>query len=229
MSWREFWNADTPIYVNDRHKQLHYALIARDTAALVPGADAAVLDHGCGEALAADRVAAACGALYLCDGAPLVRARLQARFGADPKIRVLAPEEVEALEDASLDLVVANSLLQYLRPEELGELLALWHAKLKPGGTLVLADVIPPDNAALDDVGALLAFAWRGGFLLAALAGLVRTALSDYRTLRAELGLATYDEAELVGLLRERGFAGRRRAINIGPNPKRMTILAEAV
>lgn len=222
-TWREFWNRDTPIYVDDRHKALHYAGIADDIAALVPSPGAAVLDHGCGEALSADRVAARCARLLLCDAAPLVRERLSARFAGEPRIAVLAPEAVEALPDASLDLVVANSLAQYLRREELAGLLGLWRAKLKPEGRLVLADIVPPGVGPLADAGALLAFARSGGFLAAALAGLVRTALSDYRTLRRRLGLSHYTEGEMLALLRERGFAAKRSPRNLGHNGARMT------
>ena len=73
--------------------------------------------------------------------------------------------------------------------DEFRSLLSLWRRKLKEGGTLILADVISPATGPVDDVRALLGFAWQGGFLTAALAGLVRTALSDYRKLRQELGL----------------------------------------
>src|SRR5688500_18923408 len=76
MTWREFWNRDTPIYAGERHKLLHYRLLAKDVAALIPSPEAAVLDHGSGEALSADRVAARCRRLYLCDAAPFVRERL---------------------------------------------------------------------------------------------------------------------------------------------------------
>lgn len=228
MSWRDFWNADTPIYVSERHKALHYGLIARDIVGCVPGREAIVLDHGCGEALAADRVAAACSRLYLCDGAPLVRARLLARFGSEPAIEVIAPEEVGAIPEGSLDLVVVNSLLQYLPLDEFRDLLGLWRSRLRSGGRLVLADVIPPDASALDDVRALLRFAWSGGFFVAAVAGLARTALSDYRTLRAELGLTHYGEAEMLALLAERGFAASRAPRNFGHNQRRMTFVAAA-
>jgi SAM-dependent methyltransferase len=228
MSWRDYWNADTPIYVSERHKILHYGLIARDIASHVPGPDAVVLDHGCGEALSADRVAASCRRLILCDGAPLVRERLAARFAAEPKIEVIAPEQAGRLEDHSVDLVVANSLLQYLAPEEFHDLLGLWHSKLKEGGRLVLGDVIPHETGPLDDVAALLRFAWSGGFTVAAVKGLVRTALSDYRQLRAELGLTHYGEAEMLSLLAERGFEARRADRNIGHNQKRMTFVGTA-
>jgi SAM-dependent methyltransferase len=226
MTWRDYWNSDTPIYVNERHKALHYRLVANDIAALIERPGAVVLDHGCGEALSAQRVAAKCERLYLCDGAPLVRQRLEARFGADPRIAVLAPEEVDALADGSLDLVVVNSLLQYLSLDDLRRLLRLWRAKLKPDGRLVLADVIPHDVSPLADAKALLSFAASGGFLKAALVGLVRTALSDYRKVRDELGFAQYDEPEMLEILAEAGFVAQRRARNLGHNQARMTFVA---
>lgn len=226
MSWRDFWDQDTPIYVSERHKLLHYKLIANDIAALIPSPLAKVLDYGCGEALSAERVAAKCAKLYLCDGAPSVRAKLEARFGGEPKIAVLAPEEMPALADGSLDLIVVNSLLQYLAFEELRELLRLWRTKLTPDGRLVLADVIPHDVSPITDARALLAFAWKGGFLTRALAGLARTAMSDYAKLRNELGLTQYGEAEMLEFLDTEGFSAERLPRNIGHNPARMTFMA---
>lgn len=224
--WREFWNRDTPIYVSERHKALHYQGIAADIAALVPHPEAVVLDHGCGEALSADSVAAACARLYLLDAAPLVRARLAARFRRVPAIAVIAPDDLAAIPDAGLDLVVANSLAQYLTRDELAGLLAIWRAKLRPGGRLVLADILPPDLSAIADARALLAFAGRGGFLPAAVLGLARTVFSDYRRLRGALGLARYDAPAMLALMDEAGFRGRRLARNLGHNQNRLTFEA---
>lgn len=225
-TWLEFWDRDTPIYVNARHKGLHYRDLGDEIASLVPFPGAAVLDHGCGEALEAGRVAAACGWLLLCDGAPGVRAGLDARTQALGNVAVVSPEEVAALPDGSLDLVVANSLAQYLTRDELRACLATWRAKLKPDGMLVLADVLPPGLKASEDVAALLSYGWRGGFLLAAVGGLVRTALSDYAALRRRLGLARYGESEMLALLREAGFAAERRDSNLGHNQARMAFEA---
>ncbi|MCO5091176.1 class I SAM-dependent methyltransferase [Bosea sp. (in: a-proteobacteria)] len=226
MSWRDFWNGEHAIYVSPRHKALHYRAVATDLIGHVPAADAVVLDHGCGEALDAGRVAAACGRLYLCEAAPTVREKLRARFGRDDAIAVVSPEEVEAMAPATLDLVVANSLVQYLSQGELKALLATWRDRLKPGGTLIVADVIPPDVSPLTDASELLAFAWHGGFLSAALAGLVRTAFSDYRKLRARYGLSTYTAEAITDLIREAGFVDLRRPENFGHNPHRMTFKA---
>lgn len=228
MSWRDFWNGEHSIYVSQRHKTLHYRTIASDLIGHVPAPDAVVLDHGCGEALDAARAASACGRLYLCEAAPTVREKLRARFGRTDNIAVVSPEEVEALSDASLDLVVANSLVQYLSRDELKALLGVWRGKLKPGGRLVVADVIPPDVSPLTDASQLLAFAWRGGFLTAALAGLVRTAFSDYRKLRAQYGLATYTPEAMSELIGEAGFVDQQRPANFGHNPYRMTFAATA-
>ncbi len=229
MSWRDFWNGEHAIYVSPRHKALHYRQIASDLIGHIPAPDAVVLDHGCGEALDAGRVAAACGKLYLCEAAPSVRDKLRAMLGGKANVSVVSPEEVEALPDATLDLVVANSLIQYLSRDELVALLATWRGKLKPGGRLVVADIIPPDVSPLTDASQLLAFAWRGGFLLAALAGLVRTAFSDYRKLRAQYGLSTYRIAEITALIAAAGFADVMPAKNFGHNPHRLTLVGRKV
>jgi hypothetical protein len=80
MNWREFFDGDHSIYVSERHKLLHARIIAKDTVALIPSKTAHVLDFGCGEALHADPVAAACGKLWLCDTAPQLRAQIAERL-----------------------------------------------------------------------------------------------------------------------------------------------------
>jgi hypothetical protein len=226
MNWRDYWNQDTPIYVSERHKVLHYWLIANDIAGLVPSPSAVVLDYGCGEALSANRIASRCAKLYLVDAASLVRDRVRERFKNEPRIAVLSPEEMDSVPDGSVDLIVVNSLLQYLSLDELRGLLVTWRRKLSSMGRLVLADVIPPDVSPLTDARALLSFAWKGGFASQALFGLIRTALSDYRKVRNELGLAHYAEGEMLELLRDLGFSAERRPTNMGHNQARMTFVA---
>lgn len=226
QDWVSFWDSDHPIYVNRRHFDVHYRTIADDIIRLIPAADARLLDHGCGEALHADTVAARCAGLLLCEAAPTVRARLAERFGNEPKIRTLAPDEVGKLPDASLDLVVANSLLQYLKPDELDAMLANWRRLLKPGGRLVVADILGHRQSMAKDALALLSFAARNGFFVAAVLGLARTLFSDYGKIRARLGLAHYSEDEMLAILRDAGFAAERLARNFGHNQQRMAFAA---
>jgi hypothetical protein len=49
-AWLDFWNGETFIYANERHKQRHYEMVARDIAMHIPGPASRVLDYGCGEA-----------------------------------------------------------------------------------------------------------------------------------------------------------------------------------
>jgi hypothetical protein len=87
-AWLAFWNGSHSIYVNARHRDVHYRLIAEAIVPLVPRREARVLDYGCGE-LHADRVAAVAGEVLLCEAAPRVRAR----FAKNAKIRAVAPDD----------------------------------------------------------------------------------------------------------------------------------------
>jgi SAM-dependent methyltransferase len=224
--WLAFWDKPQSIYVNARHKDVHYRLIAEHLAALMPSRNARVLDYGCGEALHADLVAAAAGELLLCDGAPSVRSAISSRFAGNPKIRALAPEEVERLPDHCADFIVLHSVAQYLTAEQAQSLLQLFHRLLQPTGTLLVSDVIAPQVTAATDIAALLRFGATNGFLFAAIGGVARTVFSDYRRLRARLGLTRYSEAAMTQKLASAGFAAERTPKNIGHNQARMAFIA---
>jgi SAM-dependent methyltransferase len=227
--WRSFWDSEHSIYVNARHKDVHYREIADQIAAFVPTPAARVLDYGSGDAIHADRVAAVAAEVILCDAAPSVRAAMASRFGDNPRIKVIAPEDVAALPDGRLDLIVSNSVAQYLTEDELTRLLAMFRRLLAPNGTLIFADVIPPDVGALSDVWALLRYAAKHGFLIAALVGLAKTTVSPYRKIRKTLGIAQYTEAQFMRNLADAGFAAERLARNMEHNPARMTFRARPV
>jgi SAM-dependent methyltransferase len=221
--WLSFWDTSHAIYVNDRHKDVHYRDIAQQMAAFVPHSAARVLDYGSGEAVHADLVAAAASELLLCDTAPSVRRRIAAHFAANPKIRAVAPDDLRQRPDRSLDLIVVISVVQYLTPAELDALLTLSRRLLTADGTLIVADVIPPDDGLVTDTLALLRYAAANGFLLASLIGLARTAFSRYGRLRATLKLSRYSAAEFVARAAACGFAAERLPRNIGHNAARMT------
>jgi SAM-dependent methyltransferase len=225
-AWINFWNSSHSIYVNERHKDVHYRLIAEAIAALVPGRDARVLDYGCGEALHAYRVAAVAGEVLLCEAAPRIRAGIDVRFAKNAKIRAVAPDEVERLREHSLDLIVLHSVAQYLRREESAALFAQFNRLLKIDGLLVVSDVPSPHVGPLTDASALLRFAAANGFLVAAVVGLARTLMSDYWRLRMRFGLTRYDEAAMLEKLRAAGFVAQRADKKIGHNQARAAYYA---
>jgi len=224
--WIDYYDSTHTIYASRLHRDLHFQIIARDIIGYISAPDAVVLDYACGEALSAARVAEACGKLYLAEPAPGVRGRLIARFAPNTKIRVRSLDDVRNMEEKSIDLAVMNSVAQYMTPAELDQAFTVAKRLLKPGGRLVVGDILRPEVGMVRDVAALLRFALTHGFLKDALIGLVSTALSDYRQLRAKVGLQRYSEAEMVAKLAASGFTASRAHSNIGHNPWRMTFVA---
>ncbi|MBN8990193.1 MAG: class I SAM-dependent methyltransferase [Rhizobiales bacterium] len=224
--WIDYYDSTHTIYASKLHRDLHFQIIARDIIGYIPSPNAVVLDYACGEALSAAKVADACAKLYLAEPAPGVRGRLIARFAPNTKIRVRSLDELRNMAEQSVDLVVMNSVAQYMTPQELDFAFAVVRRLLKPGGLLVLGDILRPEVGMGRDVLALLKFASSHGFLTDALYGLASTALSDYRQLRTRVGLQRYSESEMIDKLGRAGFAASRAQHNIGHNPWRMTFLA---
>jgi SAM-dependent methyltransferase len=130
------------------------------------------------------------------------------------------------MDEKSVDLVIMNSVAQYMTPDELDSAFAVIRRLLKPAGRLVLGDILRPEVGMARDVLALLKFAGKNGFLVDAFYGLASTALSDYRQLRAKVGLQRYSEADMAAKLAANGFIAKRAHCNIGHNPWRMTFVA---
>jgi SAM-dependent methyltransferase len=225
--WVAYYDSDHSIYVNARHRDVHYARLAEAFARHVPAGAACVLDYGCGEALHADRVAKAVGKLLLAEAGPAVRGRLTVRFKDNSKLAVISADDVAALPPGSLDMVILHSVSQYLPEPEFDRIVTLFHRLLRPGGLLLVGDVVPPSASMVADTVSLLRFGWRDGFFLAAVAGLVRTFFSDYRRLRTKMGLTRYSEREMATRLAAAGFSATRAPVNVGHlEATRMTFLA---
>jgi len=224
--WIDYYDSTHTIYASRLHRNLHFEVIARDIIGYISSPEAMVLDYACGEALSAAKVAEVCGTLYLAEPAPGVRGRLIARFAPNTKIRVRSLDDVRKMAEKSLDLVVMNSVAQYMTPQELDAAFGIIKRLLRPTGRLVLGDILRPEVGMFRDVLALLKFAAKHGFLRDALIGLISTALSDYRQLRTRIGLQRYSEEEIVAKLAKAGFSASRAHQNIGHNPWRMTFVA---
>src|SRR6516164_5725786 len=117
--WIDYYDSTHTIYASKLHRDVHFQVIARDIVGYITAKDAVVLDYSCGEALSAAKVAEACAMLILAEPAPGVRGRLIARFAPNTKIRVRSLEDVRNMQERSIDLVVMNSVLQYMTAEEL--------------------------------------------------------------------------------------------------------------
>lgn len=230
MSWREYWEGESAVYVSSRHKAAHYAHLADDILRVArtsnkPLLNINILDFGCGEALSAGRIADLVGQLTLNDGSENVRQQLRARFGDRPNMTVSAPEDLGAVADGAFDLIIVNSVLQYVEKSDAVPLLRSLGRTMRTDGRMLVADLLPPDLSALKDARELLAFAARDGFLVAAMTGLVKAAMSDYAKIRARIGLTRYSESDFRELAASAGFAMPEAVRNIGHNPHRLAFI----
>jgi SAM-dependent methyltransferase len=226
-SWLDFWNAPNAIYVSRRHQEAHYAKVLSGIRRFTPaGGAAVVLDWGCGDALAANDLAQTCRTLLLYDRADSTRRRLLSNYADSPKIRVLDEAELDAVPPASVDLIVVNSVVQYLDRRQFSAALRRFHRLLKSDGKLLLGDIIAPGTSLVGHVTTFLRFAWQNGFFIAAIIGLARNFVSPYRKLRRNAGYACYTEMQMLALLDDNGFVGERLASNIAVSQLRFSYLA---
>jgi len=228
--WISFYDfKHSVIYVNERHRDVHYRTIAEDIRAYVPSPAAQVLDYGCGEANSAALVAEAAGHLTLVEAAPNVRAALTARYAGNPKITVLTPDEAAARPPGTFDLIVMHSVAQYLTEAELDRLLGVFRRLVKPDGLVIIGDIVPPQLAAPAAALALLRFGLENGFFWAAVGGLMRIFVSDYFRLKKTHGLSHYTQGAMLARIKAAGYSAKRAARNIGHSQWRMTFLAKPV
>jgi ubiquinone/menaquinone biosynthesis C-methylase UbiE len=225
-SWIDYWSRPNALYANRRNLEAHFTRIWRDLQPLLADArPRSMLDWGCGEALAAERIAGSVERLYLYDGVDSVRDKVRARTAGVRNITVLDPAELAALPPSSIDMVMVNSVVQYLDEAAMAAALTDWWRLLGPGGRLLLTDLIDPDTGMVDDAKSQLRFAATNGFLTAALFAIVRLVLSDYSRVRRAAGFSTYRPAEILTVLDNAGFAGERLPSNVGPTTHRFSVM----
>jgi SAM-dependent methyltransferase len=225
-SWLAYWDAPNASYVSERHKRAHYDVVFAGIRPYLPGPDGVVLDWGCGEALAAERIADISRAVLLYDAATATRERLHHLHGAHPRICILDKAAIEGMEPGSVDLIIVNSVIQYLDDRGFAQALTLFATLLRPGAALLLGDVITPGTPMLRHVTTFLGFALRRGFLPAAILGLARTSTSPYRRLQREIGLKSYAPADMLALLARHGFLVAQLPANIAVSRHRASYLA---
>jgi ubiquinone/menaquinone biosynthesis C-methylase UbiE len=228
QSWLSYWDAPNKSYVNERHKRAHYDVLFDGVRRFVPTAPGSVvLDWGCGDALAAERIADLCGGtVLLYDPANSTRERLRRLHGTHPRIRVLDDAAMSSVAPDTVDLVVVNSVIQYLQEQQLAGALTLFHRVLRPGGALLLGDVIAPGTPTLRHVTTFLKFASTRGFLLPAAIGLASTYVSPYRRLQRDVGLAAYAPDQMIAMLRRHAFVADQLPRNIAVSPHRSAYVA---
>ncbi|HLI61430.1 MAG TPA: class I SAM-dependent methyltransferase [Solirubrobacteraceae bacterium] len=150
---RRLWNRRAARWDEEGSRGLAPVVEAVLTACEPADGDIAV-DLGCGSGQVTIPLAARCERVLGVDVSPLLLDRLRARSASAgiTNIETLAlPIEALELEPASIDLLVSNYALHHLRDVEKARLLARAITWLRPGGRLVVGDMMFGRGAAPED------------------------------------------------------------------------------
>ena len=217
-SWSEFWETDTT-YACAKHKKVVEDETFRQQVSFLSSKDV-VLDFGCGES-PKENLAEAVSELFLFGDAQEISKRLFSKYKGKKNINVVYGLDTST----SFSIIFVCSVIQYLSKEEFTERLKYFRSVMKPGGRLIISDVIPKNISGLKELLTLLFVAAKNNFLKDAILNLFRMMKGEYGSLRKSHNLTKYDEDEIFALLQEAGFSPEIHS-NIGLNKDRYCVVS---
>jgi SAM-dependent methyltransferase len=220
-SWRAYWEElsdDQQIFKEQSDEYARNVL-----ASVISGRVARVLDFGCGFGHVAKMLAPHVGELHLWDASANMRRRARLNVAGCQNIRFLDLSNPES-DDSQLqfELILVNSVVQYMTSDEFSAWLLRWRKMLGTGGRIVVSDLIPPSYPALRDILDLLRFSARRGFLVRA----VWQAFSEiwsYWGVRRTRPLSRTGREELTRVGEDSGLAVSFLPVNLTHFKKRLT------
>jgi SAM-dependent methyltransferase len=189
--------------------------------ALEPGLR--VLDFGCGTGHVGAILAPRVSAYLYWDPARAMRREASTRLAGLSHAQLVdlgAPADPRG----AIDLILVNSVVQYMAEGELRSWLPRWREMLAPGGQVVLSDLVPPGAGALGDLLETLAFARGAGYLL----GAARADLPEllrYARQRRSMPLLPVDVSTLGAWAGAAGLSWRPLRANLTFRARRQTIV----
>jgi cyclopropane fatty-acyl-phospholipid synthase-like methyltransferase len=132
-----------------------------------------VLDFGCGFGFVARLLAPHVSEVWFWDASENMRAEARRTTADLPNARLCdVPAALSedgdrvAWQSPTFDLILVNSVVQYMDPAEVPRWLARWRAMLSAEGRLIMSDLIAPEHRSLWDVADLLRLGVRRGLAL---------------------------------------------------------------
>ena len=217
-SWSEFWETDST-YACAKHKKVVEDETLRQQVNFVSSKDV-VLDFGCGES-PKETLAEAVSELFLFGDAQEISNRLFSKYKGNKNINVVYGLDTSAF----FSIIFVCSVIQYLSKEEFTERLKYFRSVMKPGGKLIISDVIPKNMSGFKELLTLLSVAAKNNFLMDAILNLFKMMKGEYGSLRKSHNLTKYDKDEIFALLQEAGFSPELHS-NIGLNKDRYCVVS---
>lgn len=202
--WRPYWESLSDRCQLFREQAKEY--VGRLESALPPGSHARVLDFGCGFGFVAAMLAPRVGQIFLWDASTNMRQRARVNVAGQPNIRFIDLSDPRAVaSELRFDLILVNSVAQYMTRDDFSAWLVLWRDMLAPKGRVVVSDLIPPTYPASSDIVDLLRFSARRRVLARAIWQLFGD-LWRYWRVRTACPLTRIGREELSRLGQTAGF-----------------------
>ncbi len=212
MSWAEYWQHPHALLADLEEARLEAASVVDGlTSTLEISSGHRALIFGAGRGLGTPQLTAAGVDVVLCDQSAWFRSAAREHAGAEVPI-------VSGLEDVGgdFDLVLAHSVLQYLRDGERRRFLEEARTRLRPGGALVLSDLLPASDSTLRSAAHALLKRGSAGLRLRRGWGLVELALGAYGRTAREQPLRRFRDDEIARELSDVGLSAHPLAENLG-------------
>ena len=162
MSWSEYWERLESGDLLFREQSDEY--VARLLAAVPVHSRTRVLDFGCGFGFVASALAQRVGSVAVWDPSPRMRSRASVMLKPHANARLIDLSQTAPAE--RFDLILVNSVAQYMTSAEFDVWLERWRNLLVESGRLVLSDLLPPAHDTWVDVIDILRFSSRRRILL---------------------------------------------------------------
>lgn len=186
--WAAYWErlGGTESFFREQAKEY----VVNLECALELNRNARVLDFGCGFGFVAEMLAPKVGEVFLWDVSVNMRRRARLNLADHQNIRFLDLSEPQAIaRELKFDLIVVNSVVQYMSLDQFAAWLVMWRTMLAAGGRIVVSDLIPPEYQSMSDLVDLLKFSIRRDVLGSALLQAMRD-MGRYWMMRRSCPLA---------------------------------------
>jgi SAM-dependent methyltransferase len=201
MSWVDYWSKLA--YDADAWRISMAEYVHALDAALPIDTGWRVLDYGAGPGFIAPALAPRVSELWLADPSAELLSTARENSVNHPNVTLRAIPEASAasLPEAHFDLIIFNSVLQYLKKDQASSIFSRFAPLLAPGGRIVVSDIVPAHLSLLKDAWPVLGFYRRSFGTLAAL----RYGLSELRnrSQRSHLSFHRYERDEFESLVAE--------------------------
>lgn len=204
--WHNYWS-DTP---DDPYLEAEAKVVAENLVDRFGLSDTdGVLDFGCGYGYVTEHLAPYVAHVWIWDKVEDAMAAGLRRI-RHPNVSEIDP----AHTNEKFDLIVVNSVIQYMSDDVLSDWLERWAGLLKSGGSIAISDVPTRAPSLVGEGLQWFRLALKHGVLIDAIR-FAKANASRYRDARAKVGLATVSEPQLRRLADGAGLTVHREPRNL--------------